>query len=361
MLPFKKMLKYLLPFVFSLTFIVHLSHTENVEKDKLRRRKFPQCEACKMFTESFKRGMETTEKATFEGGDTAWEEANLGRYATSEIRLVEIQEKICSDIEEGRDQCYVMLEEYGDDVEEWWLNFQSKYTDLTAYLCIEKLPYCCQDLHYGPKCLPCPGYPENVCSLKGYCAGNGTRKGNGRCVCDKGYSGKSCEACAKKYYESQKGENQIICARCPKSCDGSCTKFGCEKCAKGWSMDKGGLCMDIDECSEHKSPCEPSQYCTNTEGSFKCHGCDFSCEGCSGKGPENCKKCIQGYKMVEGTCAQEAKYKDEPFIYVTKVLIYFMTGTTACVVYKKSSFIAMLLALVFTVYMTPIEYMLSQL
>lgn len=41
--------------------------------------------------------MERTARNHFGGGDTAWEEEKLGSYATSEVRLVEIQEHLCED------------------------------------------------------------------------------------------------------------------------------------------------------------------------------------------------------------------------------------------------------------------------
>lgn len=48
--------------------------------------------------------MERTARGKFEGGDAAWEEERLGSYSRSEVRLVEIQEKLCSSVERGKDQ-----------------------------------------------------------------------------------------------------------------------------------------------------------------------------------------------------------------------------------------------------------------
>lgn len=53
-------------------------------------------------------GMVKTERSNFEGGDTAWEEEKLGTYARSEVRFVEIQEKLCTDLERGQDQVKIM-------------------------------------------------------------------------------------------------------------------------------------------------------------------------------------------------------------------------------------------------------------
>ncbi len=64
----------------------------------------PPCQACKNLVNSFVNGMERTARGKFEGGDADWEESRLGNYATSEVRLVEIQEKLCTDIAKGEDQ-----------------------------------------------------------------------------------------------------------------------------------------------------------------------------------------------------------------------------------------------------------------
>lgn len=50
--------------------------------------------------------MERTSRGKFEGGDADWEEKKLRSYANSEVRLVEIQEKLCSDLSKGEDQVY---------------------------------------------------------------------------------------------------------------------------------------------------------------------------------------------------------------------------------------------------------------
>lgn len=70
--------------------------------------------------------MTQTQKGKYEGGDTAWEEEKLGSYATSEIRLVEIQENLCKDIDEGRNQCFSFAEEHDTLLEEWWFKHQSE-------------------------------------------------------------------------------------------------------------------------------------------------------------------------------------------------------------------------------------------
>lgn len=48
--------------------------------------------------------MESTARGKFEGGDSAWEEEKMKSYKKSEVRLIEIQEKLCKDVERGQKQ-----------------------------------------------------------------------------------------------------------------------------------------------------------------------------------------------------------------------------------------------------------------
>lgn len=48
--------------------------------------------------------MDRTARNKFDGGDAAWEEEKMKSYRNSEVRLVEIQEKLCTDLEKGEDQ-----------------------------------------------------------------------------------------------------------------------------------------------------------------------------------------------------------------------------------------------------------------
>ncbi|UYV62745.1 CRELD2 [Cordylochernes scorpioides] len=97
----------------------------------------PPCQACKMLVTSFKNGLKKTARNKYDGGDTAWEESRLGSYSTSEVRLVEIEENLCSDLEKGKHQCHQLLEENDSILEEWWKGHQDE--DLFQYLCIERI------------------------------------------------------------------------------------------------------------------------------------------------------------------------------------------------------------------------------
>lgn len=219
--------------------------------------------------------MEKTARGKFEGGDTAWEEEKLRSYSKSEVRLVEIQENLCKGSDRAADQCHALAEETESDVEEWWFNHQDS-KDLLTYLCIDLLKHCCPEKHFGPDCLPCEGFPENVCSGNGKCKGAGTRKGNGQCTCDAGYSGRNCGECATGYFESYRDEVKFLCTKCHPACDGTCSKGGseaCDKCKDGWEMKEGKGCVDINECLVNgKDACKGNKFCVNNEGSYECLG-----------------------------------------------------------------------------------------
>jgi hypothetical protein len=219
--------------------------------------------------------MEKTSRGKFEGGDSAWEEDKLGSYKTSEVRLIEIQEGLCKDIEYGQTQCYSLAEELENLIEEWWFIEQTNNLDLFDYLCIEKAKKCCPKDQYGPNCVKCLGYPDNVCSNNGKCKGAGTRKGNGKCTCDYGYIGEYCFECDNGFYQSYKDEKKLLCSSCHRACKKTCTGGGskdCHECNIGWKYIDGKGCFDIDECIEIKNSCPDNHFCINTEGNFSCIG-----------------------------------------------------------------------------------------
>lgn len=120
------------------------------KKETLKATKLPPCASCRVLTDSFKKvtrdlginkrscfnitfirykkienythlyrnaqglkkanlcyslqGIESTSRGKYEGGDSAWEEEKLLSYKKSEVRLIEIQEKLCKDVERGKNQ-----------------------------------------------------------------------------------------------------------------------------------------------------------------------------------------------------------------------------------------------------------------
>lgn len=342
--------------------VFYVNEASSSTKEILRQTKLPPCRACKTFTDSFKKGMEKTSKGKFEGGDAAWEEEKLGSYSESEIRLVEIQEYVCSDVEEGKDQCYSMHEQYDSIIEDWWFKHQKEEPDLFSYFCIERVKHCCPESHFGTDCKPCPGYPDNVCSSNGKCRGSGTRKGNGTCLCDKGYKGDLCNDCDEGFYEAYRDDEKLICSKCHVSCDGSCTKAGptgCLKCAKGWLNTKDKGCVDLNECADPKPVCKPLQFCVNNEGSYKCLSCDKSCAGCTGDGPDMCIRCASGYMLIDNVCVDAEQESRKQYVHLTRYLTYLGLCIATCIVFQKSVPLAAIIGLAVACYITMSEYILN--
>ncbi|KAG8327705.1 Cysteine-rich with EGF-like domain protein 2 [Homalodisca vitripennis] len=105
-----------------------------VSKEKL-------CKACTLFTDYFFKGMELTKRDNFGGGNAAWEEENLGSYATSEVRFVDILEKLCDNAKE-KGACLEMSYLWEDYLEFWWFHGREETPNLTQYLCVKTLKYC---------------------------------------------------------------------------------------------------------------------------------------------------------------------------------------------------------------------------
>lgn len=324
--------------------------------------KLPPCRACKMFVESFKKGLERTSKYKFEGGDTAWEEEKLGSYATSEVRFVEIHENLCSEVTSGKEQCYELLEKYDDKLEDWWFNIQREEPDLYKYLCISTYNICCPEFHFGPECTPCPGFPDNICHTNGKCKGSGTRKGDGKCHCDQGYGGDYCEKCSDSYYESYRDDNKFLCSECHDACEGSCKgagPTGCDKCRSGWLMDKEKGCLDINECAAPKSPCTPLQFCVNNEGGFRCLDCDRACAGCRGDGPDMCINCATGYYKSDNICIDSSEESRRNFVSFSRYLTYLGLCIATCIILNKNTYLAAFIGSCVAIYITVAEYMLN--
>lgn len=53
-------------------------------------------------------GLEKTKNGHFGGGNTAWEEKNLLTYANSEVRFVEIQDSLCTEVSHNQDMVILL-------------------------------------------------------------------------------------------------------------------------------------------------------------------------------------------------------------------------------------------------------------
>lgn len=312
--------------LFAIVFTAVLGDSrKEIEKQKKEERvqaKLPPCSACSTLVSSFEKGLERTSRGKFEGGDAAWEEKNQGKgYATSEVRFVEIQEKLCTDIERGQSQCHDLHHDWEEHLEEWWHLGLDK-PELRTWLCVNKLKVCCADGYYGANCKPCSNLGSNgkLCSGRGKCKGSGTRKGNGHCQCETGFAGTTCDRCAQGFYQDEvlSKEDYLVCKACHKACLDQCTGPGpaqCLACKSGYTMHTEHGCQDYDECSEaekSKTPiCKGATFCVNTEGSYRCQQCDPACSSCTGDGPDSCQECSKGYVKSGDVCMTEEAAEEE--------------------------------------------------
>lgn len=320
----------------------------------------PPCQACRTLVNSFKKGMNRTARGKFEGGDTSWEESRLKSYADSEIRLVEIQEKLCSEVEKSADQCHRLADEHETVIEDWWLNKRKEFPDLYYYLCIDTVQVCCPENHYGPECKPCFGGIVNPCSGHGQCKGAGTRKGSGLCRCDSGYTGDLCDACKVGYFNDTTDSNGWVCAKCDPSCKGHCREGGpkgCEVCADGYHYSVEFGCIDLDECIESiYPPCKLGTFCVNTIGSYRCVECDRSCYGCTGDGPDMCVKCAEGYVLQDGLCIENKAWKRSVHIEVARYATYLGLCIATCIIFRRNVYLASLIGVFVALYIGLSEY-----
>lgn len=275
-----------------------LSLPNNEEDDPSK--EVEKCEVCQLLVSSFEKGIDETSRGKHEGGDTSWEERNLKSYSDSEVRLVEIQEKICEDVKKGKAQCLSLAEDTESEVEDWWFKQRNKNVRLHDFLCISKLKLCCPSGKFGPTCQACP----SDCNKHGVCDGTGTRRGTGKCDCDSGYTGEECESCDHDHFRIATSDH-FTCRKCDPACKG-CFGIGptnCTECRSGYYQNEVAGCIDVNECdigmdvNGNTKLCKGNTYCVNTDGSYRCEACHVTCSGCVGYGPKMCISCARGYQM----------------------------------------------------------------
>lgn len=287
------------------------------------------------------------------------------------VDLEKIKKRICKDIinDENRERCRHFYFTQLSTIQKWKnLNIKSSFFD---YVCIKELKLCCPRQSYGPKCNKCVD-----CNVNEHCHGEGTRQGNGTCVCKEGHSGPHCMSCQKGFHQeklsvgSEKFEQKatellmkkVLCKACHKSClycrHGG--PLGCEVCQKGftWIPDHG--CSDIDECTQSNNKiCGQNTFCVNTEGSYFCYECDRACDGCYGDGPDMCLKCKPGYKLDKGNCVALRKTIIPPEANYYRYAIYTGLLTCAGIVMHNNVYMASLIGLAVAMYITYSEYIMS--
>ncbi|KHN71599.1 Cysteine-rich with EGF-like domain protein 2 [Toxocara canis] len=289
------------------------------------------CKYCSLIVETFKTGLKKTENRHFGGGNTAWEEKNLGKFAKSETRLVEVMEYLCKlrnvdpltktkfdGVKEIEFKCQQLVEEHEETIENWYFHKQSSDPDMFAWLCHDKLNLCCPEGRYGKDCKPCPGVEKGLpaCFGRGKCHGDGSREGKGKCECQKGYVGFMCSNCDANYFAVVQTPNSIECKACHAACTGGCTKegpAGCVECRSGWIMDADEGCKDINECEdEGRCPGEHAS-CINTEGSFEC-------------------SCIADYvRNANGTCVLDVQARPVEVWLPPDVLLRSIALSSLCI------------------------------
>jgi len=224
---------------------------------------------------------------------------------------------------------------------------------------------CCPHLHYGLNCDACPGFPDNICNQRGYCDGNGTTSGSGKCVCEPQFGGKTCEKCGKGYFQvtdiemNNTNNEQPICEKCDASC-GQCRGRGsrnCVSCRDGYVWDQQLGCFDMDECVSN--PCVGNTFCINTEGSHYCYKCDKACDGCDGDGPDTCLKCALNHDMKDGVCVDREVRKREEKECMARYATYIGLCIATFIILKKNLLVASIVGAAVAIYISLSELSLK--
>uniref|UniRef100_UPI003AACEC6C stabilin-1 n=1 Tax=Centroberyx gerrardi TaxID=166262 RepID=UPI003AACEC6C len=142
-------------------------------------------------------------------------------------------------------------------------------------------PQCCPQ-HWGPLCLPCPGWSGKTCNFHGSCLDGDL--GNGTCICDDGFSGFACQECKNL---NTFGEN------CDKVCD-------CENGMCNTGPEGDGQCL-----------CQPPYT------GRRCDQVSTSCKNCSSfsycreQGDAAVCECLPGHRRTpQNTCASICSAKN---------------------------------------------------
>ncbi|KAK6176808.1 hypothetical protein SNE40_015039 [Patella caerulea] len=167
----------------------------------------------------------------------------------------------------------------------YWVNVQKRYIPLTGcqQLCNRtySINKCCAGF-YGQECLECPGGFMKPCNGNGRCMDD--IYGNGTCVCNEGFTGPTCEYCAKKDFYGP---------TCSQKC--GCLYGICHDGIKGVGLCKANSCFagykgkncnkKLMQCGEEQQYCHVHSNCYKQNGHYEC-------------------VCKSGYQYVYGECQE---------------------------------------------------------
>lgn len=218
-------------------------------------------EVCMGLADGIEAQMLKTKKQNFGGGNTKWEEKSLGRWATSETRLIEVIENACGGGYGNMDlasmdmtragknaDCYSMLEQNEEWIEEWFEGDPDAKPKSNFYneFCVIKKKLCCQNREtFGRNCDPCPKFKDVICNGHGKCSGAGDKEGKGKCICEDNFTGSKCQHCHEDYYLNKSTD---LCEECHKSCK-TChgpSKRDCKACGSEYVPKE--ISKDVFEC-----------------------------------------------------------------------------------------------------------------
>ncbi|XP_077232306.1 uncharacterized protein LOC143868531 [Tasmannia lanceolata] len=241
-----------------------------------------------------------------------------------------------------------------------WKQSSSK-ASFFDFVCIKDLKVCCPERSFGQKCTKC-----SKCNTNEFCHGEGTRSGNGTCICKAGHAGQDCSVCLKGFYMDKSHSNpsggKTACEKCHRSCE-QCRGPGptkCDVCKSGFTWEPSYGCVDIDECIRSKNKiCGENTFCVNTEGSYFCYECDRACDGCHGDGPDMCLRCAKGYQLEQGNCIALKKTILPPEANYYRYAIYVGLCVCTCIILHNSVYLASFVGLLVAMYIGFSEYVMS--
>uniref|UniRef100_K7F2Q9 EGF-like calcium-binding domain-containing protein n=1 Tax=Pelodiscus sinensis TaxID=13735 RepID=K7F2Q9_PELSI len=199
-------------------------------------------------------GLERTARESFGGGNTAWEEEKLAKYAHSETRLLEVLESVC---DKSDFACHQLLEQSEEHVESWWFQGQQQHPDFFQWLCMDTLKVCCPPGAYGPDCLrESPAWPCRQAGPGRGLQGEGQAvprpvSQHGPCPARLGRAG--VPGCEGLGHAAGSGPVSPFLAECYRACGRSSgpEDSSCLRCKRGWVARAHGPALALSSVTGH--------------------------------------------------------------------------------------------------------------